>query len=399
LKRIGVILGTRPEAVKLAPVIQRLERSRKLKPMVIHTAQHGDMVEPILRDFGIREFHNLRVMRARQNLWELSGRLVTRLGKFLKEHPVEAVLVQGDTSSAFFGALCGYYHQIPVGHVEAGLRTGNIYGPFPEEINRKLIGSIARWHFAPTAEAARTLRREGVAQKSIYVTGNTVVDALRWMTGQRRSGAARRQNSDGRLVLVTCHRRENLGAPMVEIAEAVGVLARRHPEVTVLVPLHPNPEVRRSLEPVLKSLPNVKLCKPLRYKDFLGCLQRAYLVLSDSGGVQEEATALGKPVLVLREETERPEGVRAGALKLVGHDGKRIVREAERLLSDAKAYARMSRGSEVFGDGRAAERIVQILEAAQDFAWHKAMTRRIDDESPANWVSLAAWKKQLKAGK
>jgi UDP-N-acetylglucosamine 2-epimerase (non-hydrolysing) len=324
------------------------------------------MVRQIFGNFGISVDHELRVMRPGQSLSRLSARLVENLGKFVGEQKAAAVLVQGDTSSAFFGALCGFYHHLPIGHVEAGLRTGNRYAPFPEEMNRTLLSALATWHFAPTKQAVAHLRSEGVPASSIYLTGNTVVDALRAMASQIGIGAVERIVGVNRigdpLILVTCHRRESLGPQMKEVAAGLAELARRHPETVMLFPLHPNPAVRRAVVPKLKRLRNVVLTEPLGYQEFLSSLKHAFLVISDSGGVQEEATSLGKPVLVLRSETERPEGVRAGALKLVGTDPAEILFEAERLLKDRAAYRRMSRASNVFGDGHAGARIVKILE-------------------------------------
>jgi UDP-N-acetylglucosamine 2-epimerase (non-hydrolysing) len=368
-RRIAVIVGTRPEAIKLAPVIRALSQSPLLEPMTVCTSQHRHMVHQIFRTFGIRAYHDLQVMRTSQTLWDLSGRLATKLGRLFVRFPAEAVLVQGDTTSALFGGLCAYYHKIPVGHVEAGLRTGDMYFPFPEEMNRRLLTAIATWHFAPTSEAARRLTREGIARDRIFMTGNTVVDALQWMAPRCSESPLKRllgsRNFQRRLLLVTCHRRESLGAPMRSIAAALAKLARTYAhDVAVLFPVHPNPAVRECVMPALKGLPNVLLCEPLDYEHFLAALKHAYMVISDSGGVQEEATALGKPVLVLRRETERQEGVRAGALKLVGADRSRIVAEASRLLSDGRAYARMSRASDVFGDGKASERIVEVIEAS-----------------------------------
>jgi UDP-N-acetylglucosamine 2-epimerase (non-hydrolysing) len=368
-RRIAVIVGTRPEAIKMAPVIRALKQSKKLAPLTISTSQHRDLVGQVFRAFGIRPALELRVMRKSQTLWDLSGRLAVQLGRLFDRHPVEAVLVQGDTSSAFFGGLCAFYHKIPVGHVEAGLRTGNAYSPFPEEMNRTLLRSVAAWHFAPTRQAVKRLRQEGAPKETIHLTGNTVVDAMRWMA--RRGPIDRHwrrllpgNNVPRRLILVTCHRRESLGAPMKEIASGLARVAQAHPEAVILFPVHPNPVVRAAINPGLKSLSNVVLCEPLDYPQFLWCLKSAFLVISDSGGVQEEATALGKPVLVLREETERQEGIRAGALKLVGTDAARIAREAHRLLVDARAYARMCRASNIFGDGQAAKRIVKVLESS-----------------------------------
>ncbi len=364
--RIAVIVGTRPEAIKLAPVIRELQRSRRLQPLTISTSQHKQMVRQIFHDFGVRADADLDVMRPRQTLSELSSRLALSLGNFFGHDRVDAVLVQGDTTSAFFGGLCAFYHKIPVGHVEAGLRSGDIYSPFPEEMNRSLLGRVATWNFAPTARAAANLRREGVPARRIHMTGNTVVDALQWMIRRVNDAPLRRLvgklSRSTKLVLVTCHRRESLGAPMVAVAGAIATLARENPGLVVLFPIHPNPAVREAMMPILKPCPNVSVCEPLNYSDFLACLRRAWLVLSDSGGVQEEATALGKPVLVLREVTERTEGIKAGALQLTGTNKARILRAARRLLRDAAAYRNMAKASKIFGDGRAARRIVSILE-------------------------------------
>jgi len=366
--RVAVIVGTRPEAIKMAPVIRALSASELLSPITLSTSQHRHMVHQIFGTFGIRRYHELRVMRRGQTLWDLSGRLAARLGRFFEANHVDAVLVQGDTSSAFFGGLCAFYHQIPVGHVEAGLRTGDRYSPFPEEMNRTLLTSLATWHFAPTGDAVKRLRREDVPSSSIYLTGNTVVDALRWMAPRCTDRPLRkligREAMNRRLLLVTCHRRENLGAPMRAVARGIATLAQNNPDLVVLFPVHPNPAVGAAITPSLKRVSNVILCEPLDYDQFLSCLQHAFLVISDSGGVQEEATALGKPVLVLRQDTERPEGVVAGALKLIGTDADRVVREGERLLRDARAYRRMCRASNVFGDGHSAKRIVKIVERA-----------------------------------
>jgi UDP-N-acetylglucosamine 2-epimerase (non-hydrolysing) len=363
---VAVIVGTRPEAVKMAPVIRALAKSKSLAPLVVSTSQHQQMTRQILGSFGLRVDHDLKVMRKGQTLWDLSGRLAAKLGNFFDANKVAAVLVQGDTTSAFFGGLCAFYHKIPVGHIEAGLRTQEMYSPFPEEMNRTMLGSLASWHFAPTGDAVQRLHAENIPAARIFMTGNTVVDALRWMVPKcsaaplkKLIGAAAMKR---RLILVTCHRRESLGAPMAAVADAIATVARENADTVVLFPVHPNPAVRALVMPKLQGIANVVLCEPLDYDQFLSCLKHAYLVLSDSGGVQEEATALGKPVLVLRESTERQEGVKAGALKLVGTDAKLIVRESRKLLRDAAAYRRMSRASNVFGDGRSAERIVKILE-------------------------------------
>lgn len=361
---VAVIAGTRPEAVKVAPVIRRLADSPTLAPLVVSTSQHREMTRRIFDDFGISVDVDLDVMRPRQNLWDLTARVSSKMGELFDRSSVAAVVVQGDTTSAFVGGLAAFYHRIPVGHVEAGLRSNDRYSPFPEEINRMLLGRIANWHFAPTPHAADQLRRENVAEGDIFTTGNTVVDALQWMVKRVSEDAlpAAVRGMQRRLVLVTCHRRENLGEPMADVARAVRDIAESHDDLHFLFPVHPNPAVRESVYPVLSGNPRITLCEPLGYDQFLAALKRAWLVLSDSGGVQEESTALGKPVLVLRRETERPEGVKAGTLKLVGTDRKRIVLEVAKLSSSHAAYAKMTKGSKVFGDGKAAERIVSVLE-------------------------------------
>jgi len=363
-KSIAVVVGTRPEAIKLAPVIRELQSSAHLKPFTISTSQHGEMVDQIFDNFGVTADADLRVMRPRQQLWDLTAVLSTRLGELFTSHPVDAVVVQGDTTSALIGGLAAFYHRIPVGHVEAGLRSHDRYSPFPEELNRTLLGRLAEWHFAPTARAASLLGREGIDSSSIFVCGNTVVDALHWMVERLRCRELRPGilNGQRKLVLVTCHRRENLGLPMRSVALAIKHLADGHPEAHFLFPLHPNPVVRESIQPVLSKQNGVTLCEPMNYEEFLSALQQSYFVLSDSGGVQEEATALGKPVLVLRRETERPEGVEAGTLRLVGTDVQDILREAHELLANPDHYRAMSMGSGVFGDGKSAGRIVRILE-------------------------------------
>ena len=361
---VAVIAGTRPEAVKVAPVIRKLADSPTLAPLVVSTSQHREMTRRIFDDFGISVDVDLDVMRPRQNLWDLTARVSSKMGALFDQTAVAAVLVQGDTTSAFVGALAAFYHRIPVGHIEAGLRSHDRYSPFPEEMNRMLLSRVASWHFAPTSHAAGQLRRENIGSDSIFTTGNTVVDALHWMVERVSDDVlppAARAN-DGRLVLVTCHRRENLGQPMTEVARAVRDLAEAHADLHFLFPVHPNPAVRDAVYPVLSGHPRITLCEPLGYDQFLAALKKSWLVLSDSGGVQEESTALGRPVLVLRKETERPEGVKAGTLKLVGTDRARIVREVAKLSSSRAAYAKMTKGSAVFGDGKASERIVAILE-------------------------------------
>lgn len=363
-KTIAVIVGTRPEAIKLAPVIRSLQASDSLRPVTISTSQHAEMTVQIFQSFGITPDLDLGVMRPRQSLWDLTAALTTALGQVFSGNRIDGVVVQGDTTSAFVGGLCAFYHQIPVGHVEAGLRSHNRYSPFPEELNRVMLSRLANWHFAPTDFSASLLRAENIPEDSIFVSGNTVVDALQWMI--RHSNAS--SLPDGvpddaqSLILVTCHRRENIGTPMRSVALAIKHLAENQDGIHFLFPLHPNPAVRENVRPLLENRPGITLCEPLTHDEFLSALRRSRFVLSDSGGVQEEATALGKPVLVLRRETERPEGVMAGTLRLIGTDVQDIIRETENLLTNPAAYDAMTKGSSVFGDGHAAEHITRILE-------------------------------------
>jgi len=362
-KTIAVIVGTRPEAIKLAPVIRSLQASNSLRPLTISTSQHAEMTAQIFESFGITPDLDLRLMRPRQSLWDLTAVLSSSLGDLFGGNRIDAVVVQGDTTSAFVGGLCAFYHQIPVAHVEAGLRSHDRYSPFPEELNRVMLSRLATWHFAPTEFSASHLRGENIPEDAIFVSGNTVVDALQWMIGHSAtSHLPASVPANPQLILVTCHRRENIGAPMRSVALAIKHLSEMHPEVHFLFPMHPNPSVRENVTPVLSDQPGISLCEPLDHDEFLSALRQSRFVLSDSGGVQEEATALGKPVLVLRRETERPEGVTAGTLRLIGTEVQDIIRETENLLTNPAAYAAMTNGSNVFGDGHAAEHIVRILE-------------------------------------
>lgn len=362
-KTVAVIVGTRPEAIKLAPVIRSLQASDSLQPLTISTSQHAEMTAQIFSSFGITPDFDLRIMRPRQSLWDLTALLSTSLGELFNGNRIDAVVVQGDTTSAFVGGLCAFYHKIPVAHVEAGLRSHDRYSPFPEELNRVMLSRLANWHFAPTDFSASLLRAENIPEESIFVSGNTVVDALQWMishsTPSHLPGGV---PENPQLILVTCHRRENIGEPMRSVALAIKHLSEMHPEIHFLFPLHPNPSVRENVRPVLADQPGISLCEPLNHDEFLSALRQSRFVLSDSGGVQEEATALGKPVLVLRRETERPEGVTAGTLRLIGTDVPDIIRETENLLTNPAAYESMTNGSNVFGDGHAAEYITRILE-------------------------------------
>lgn len=358
--KVICVVGTRPEAIKMAPVILALQGEAWAEVRILATAQHRGMLDQVLAHFSLSPDIDLNMMRPNQSLTGLTARLLGELGDVLEAEAPDAVLAQGDTTTVMTTALACFYRHIPFGHVEAGLRTGDIWNPFPEEANRVIAGRLARWHFAPTASSRSNLMREGVDDEHIFVTGNTVIDAL-LMTAEQDRELPEGIDPTRRLVLVTSHRRENFGEPFREICRALQALSAANPEVQFLYPVHPNPNVKDVAHDVLGNCRNIKLCEPLDYAPFVSAMKQAYLIISDSGGVQEEAPALGKPVLVLREETERPEAVDMGVVKLVGGNCDRIVAEAQRLLDDAAAYSSMARGISPYGDGKASERIVQVL--------------------------------------
>ncbi|QDM41320.1 UDP-N-acetylglucosamine 2-epimerase (non-hydrolyzing) [Altererythrobacter sp. TH136] len=367
-RKVLNVFGTRPEAIKLFPLIHALGDDPRFDSRVCVSGQHRGMLDQVLEIAAIVPDHDLDLMQPDQTLDALTANLLTGIGRVLDAEAPDWVVVQGDTATAMAGALAAYYRKIPVAHVEAGLRSGNIHHPWPEEVNRKIVGAFAALHFAPTATAAEALRRENVAPGTIHVTGNTVIDALHWITAriEREPGLAgglaelEARFAGKRIIGVTSHRRENFGGGMEAIAEAVTRLAAR-PDVAVIFPVHLNPNVRRVMNAGLGGLDNVALIDPLDYPHFARLLGISTLMLTDSGGVQEEAPALGKPVLVMRETTERPEGVAAGTARLVGTDADRIVAEAERLLDEPAAYEAMARAHNPFGDGKATGRIVELL--------------------------------------
>ena len=366
--KILTVFGTRPEAIKLFPLIHALERDDRFVSRTCISAQHRGMLDQVLAIADIAPDHDLDLMTPGQTLDELTARALTGIGRVLDAENPDWVVVQGDTTTVMAGALATYYRQIPVCHVEAGLRSGDIHHPWPEEVNRKVVGSFAALHCAPTETAAAALKRENVDPASVHVTGNTVIDALHWVTKRIEnepalaSGLAdlEKRFAGKRIIGMTSHRRENFGEGMRSIADAVKRIAAR-PDVAVIFPVHMNPNVREVMNSELKGLDNVALIEPLDYPHFARLLDISYLMLSDSGGVQEEAPALGKPVLVMRETTERPEGVEAGTAVLVGTDPDRIVAETARLLDDEAAYAAMARAHNPFGDGKSAARICDLL--------------------------------------
>jgi UDP-N-acetylglucosamine 2-epimerase (non-hydrolysing) len=357
-----VVVGTRPDAVKMAPVVRALRSDPAFAPVLVATAQHREMLDQVLRLFDLQPDLDLNVMRPRQTLTDVTVRTLEGLDRVVRTVQPAMVLVQGDAAPSFCGALAAFYHRIPVAHVEAGLRTYEKYRPFPEEMYRHMTGVLADLHFAPTPRARQNLLREGVAPERIHVTGNTVIDALLWIAphwlGEDR---VVRLRPGSRMVLVTAHRRESWGEPLRGICEALRRLVDRFPDVEVVFPVHRNPVVREVVGAVLGGCDRVHVIEPPDYGPFVALERRAYLILTDSGGVQEEAPTFGTPVLVLRETTERPEGIEAGVAKLVGTDPDRIVTEAARLLTDPVAHARMAHATNPYGDGRAAERIRKIL--------------------------------------
>ena len=364
--RVLCVFGTRPDAVKMAPVVQELLRfPDEFAVRVVVTGQHREQLDQVLRVFEITPDHDLAIMRHGQTLTDITVRSLTGLDSYLKENPADICLAQGDTSTTFVAGLAAFYHQVPFGHVEAGLRTGNLYDPFPEEMNRKLASELASWHFAPTDWAQDNLLKEGIAANRIFVTGNTSIDALASVSAKKFDFEdpvlKRIAEGDRRLILVTAHRRENWGEPMARIGAALRRLSEEFDDTEIVVALHKNPVVRQTLTPILENLQRITLIEPPDYVPFVKLMQRSTLILTDSGGVQEEAPTLGVPILVLRETTERPEGVEAGTAKLIGTDTEVILSEARRLLTDKSLHAQMSQAANPYGDGSAAARIVEVL--------------------------------------
>lgn len=359
-KTVLCAIGTRPEAIKMAPVIQALRAAPWARCRVLSTGQHRELIDGMLRFFGIEPDLDLDVMRPGQSLVELTARLLPAVHDAIAAERPDMVLAQGDTTTVLATALASFYRKAPFGHVEAGLRTHRLDAPFPEEANRVLAGHLSALHFAPTPSARANLAREGIAASTIVVTGNTVIDAL-LATARRDVPIGVDLDPTRRLVLVTAHRRDSFGEPIRQICRAVGELHDRFPDVEFLWPVHPNPAIKPVVEAAMADRPRARLCEPLAYGPFVSAMKRATLVLTDSGGVQEEAPALGKPVLVLRAESERPEAIASGVARLVGHDPSLIVSLASRLLNDEEAYRLMARGVSPYGDGRAAGRIVDAV--------------------------------------
>ncbi len=364
--KVMTVFGTRPEAIKMAPIVLELQKHPDtIEPVVAVTAQHREMLDQVLNLFQIKPDHDLNIMAAGQTLFDITTRAMMGLDKVLTEEKPDIVLVHGDTTTTFAGALAAYYHQTAVGHVEAGLRTHNKYSPFPEEMNRRLTGCIADLNFAPTSTSKANLLAENVPPESIFVTGNTVIDALHHTVRDdfdfQEKSLKDVDFQNKRIILVTTHRRENLGEPMRHVYKALKQLTEEFDDVEVVFPVHKNPKVREVVNEELGGLAKVHLIDPLDYEPFANLMHKAHLILTDSGGVQEEAPALGKPVLVLRDTTERPEAVDAGTVKLIGTDRERVYEEAKKLLTDEAEYSRMAESVNPYGDGKAAARIIQAI--------------------------------------
>jgi UDP-N-acetylglucosamine 2-epimerase (non-hydrolysing) len=373
--KVLTIFGTRPEAIKLMPVVARLRSDPRFKSRLCITSQHHEMLEQILELYKISPDYNLKVMRFDQSLVYLTSKILRCVSTTLDDWRPDVVLVQGDTTSTMTAALASFYRKIPVAHVEAGLRTGSLYAPFPEEANRRMTSCLSSFHFAPTRENAENLKREGISPETIVITGNTVIDALKDMLERVRkkpvehfrralgSEAGSILENNRKVILVTAHRRENFGAGVNNICEAISILASRFPDLLFVYPVHLNPNVQKTVHRRLGRIPNMILLNPLNYETFIFLMNRAFFILTDSGGIQEESPALGKPVLVLRTVSERPEAIKAKTALLVGTDVRRIVQESTKLLRDKEHYLRMSRIRHVYGDGMASERIIRSLHA------------------------------------
>ena len=361
MKKIMLVFGTRPEAIKMCPLVKELKTRDNVQTIVCVTGQHRQMLDQVLEAFQVKPDYDLSIMKAGQTLFDITTNILNRIKEVLEEVRPDVVLVHGDTSTTFVTALACFYLQIPVGHVEAGLRTYNIYSPYPEEFNRQAVGILSRFNFAPTELSRENLVREGKDPATIFVTGNTAIDALKTTVREDYTHPQLQWAEGSRLILITAHRRENLGEPMKHMFRAIRRVMDEHPDVKAIYPIHMNPVVRQTANEILSGEDRIRIIEPLEVLDFHNFLARCHLVLTDSGGIQEEAPGLGKPVLVMRDTTERPEGIAAGTLKLVGTDEEVIYRSFKQLLEDPAEYARMSTASNPYGDGFACRRIADIL--------------------------------------
>lgn len=370
MKRVLTVFGTRPEAIKLAPILFEFKKYPEIELMICVTAQHREMLDQVLGLFELQPHIDLALMKPNQSLEEITAKVVYEMGKVIEQEKPDIVMIQGDTTTVMATALAAFYKKVPVAHVEAGLRSGKIFSPYPEEMNRRVVSMIAEFHFAPTKKAVDALIAEGIGTEKIFLTGNTVIDALLMIVKKNEPNQVKEiinsARSDGRgeerkIILVTAHRRENFGEKFEGLCRALRSLVERNRDVAIIYPVHLNPNVRKPVNKILRGADRVKLIEPVSYDVFAHLMKHSYMVMTDSGGIQEEAPALGKPVLVMREETERPEGIEAGTARLVGTDEYNIVEEAERLLYDKNVYYSMAKAVNPYGDGHAAERIVEIL--------------------------------------
>lgn len=361
MKKVMLVFGTRPEAIKMCPLVNELKSRNNIVTKVCVTGQHRQMLDQVLEIFRVEPDYDLSIMRDKQTLFDITTNILIRIREVLEIEKPDVVLVHGDTSTTFVTALACFYLQIPVGHVEAGLRTYNIYSPYPEEFNRQAVGIVAKYNFAPTEMSKENLIREGKNPDSIYVTGNTAIDALKTTVRDDYTHPELEWAKDSRLIMLTAHRRENLGEPMHRMFRAIRRIVDENPDVKVIYPIHMNPVVRKAADEELRNDDRIHIIEPLDVLDFHNFLARSCLILTDSGGIQEEAPSLGKPVLVMRDTTERPEGIKAGTLKLVGTDEEIIYTEVKRLLTDREEYEKMSKASNPYGDGFACKRIADVL--------------------------------------
>lgn len=362
MKKIMLVFGTRPEAIKMCPLVNELKKRKEFRTVVCVTGQHRQMLDMVLDAFNVIPNYDLSIMKDKQTLFDVTTNILNNIKEVLEKEKPDVVLVHGDTSTTFVTALACFYLQIPVGHVEAGLRTYNIYSPYPEEFNRQAVSIISKFNFAPTELSKQNLLKEGKVPESIYITGNTAIDALKTTVRENYAHSELEWAKDSRLIMITAHRRENLGEPMRHMFKAIRRVMDEHSDVKAIYPIHMNPVVREIANEYLGDDDRIHIIEPLDVLDFHNFLSRSYLILTDSGGIQEEAPSLGKPVLVMRDTTERPEGIAAGTLKLVGTEEETIYKEFSRLLSDKDEYEAMSKASNPYGDGHACERIADILE-------------------------------------
>ena len=362
MKKVMLVFGTRPEAIKMCPLVNELKSRKSIQTVVCVTGQHRQMLDQVLETFQVVPDYDLSIMKQRQTLFDVTTNILNGIKEVLEAEKPDVVLVHGDTSTTFVTALACFYLQIPVGHVEAGLRTYNIYSPYPEEFNRQAVGIISQFNFAPTERSKENLLKEGKNPESIYVTGNTAIDALKTTVRDDYTHPELEWAKGSRLIMITAHRRENLGEPMQHMFRAIRRVMDEHPDVKAIYPIHMNPAVRETADSILGGYDRIHIIEPLEVLDFHNFLARSYMILTDSGGIQEEAPSLGKPVLVMRDTTERPEGIAAGTLKLVGPDEETIYSSFKLLLENAEEYDKMSKASNPYGDGFASQRIADILE-------------------------------------